>query len=206
MKKVFRAGMLLALVVGANQDAAATILNSSRGLGGAAKQQISFRAPTLAPLAFVKFCMRYQSECHKPQIMFRGGPVKLTAERYAELIDVNRAVNVAIRPQPNLAGVAGEEWIINPSHGDCNDYAVSKKHQLRARGWPERSMFLSEVVTNWGEHHLILVVRTDKGDLILDNLTGAIKPVGLGRYQWVRAQHPGNPIVWHEISQQTVNS
>jgi predicted transglutaminase-like cysteine proteinase len=131
--------------------------------------------------------------------------MKLTAERYAKLMNVNRAVNASIRPEPNLMGVAGEEWIINPSRGDCNDYAVSKRHALRQQGWPERSMFLSEVVTVGGEHHLVLVVRTDKGDLILDSLTGAIKPVNLGRYQWVRAQHPGNPMAWHEIAPQAVN-
>lgn len=204
MKKFFRAALSLALLAGVNQSAAANMLGMPRNLH-VAKQHISFLSPALAPLAFVKFCMRYPDECRKPRMVYRGGPVKLDAERYASLIEVNRKVNVSIRPEANLRGVVGEEWIINPSSGDCNDYAVSKKHQLRAQGWPERALFLSEVVTTWGEHHLVLIVRTDKGDLVLDNLTGAIRHVSVARYQWVRAQKPGSPMSWHDITSPGTN-
>ena len=72
--------------------------------------------------------------------------------------------------------LAAEKWLINPSHGDCNDYAVSKRSELLARGWPTRALLLSEVVTAWGEHHLVLVVRSSAGDLVLDNLTTQIRP------------------------------
>ena len=68
-----------------------------------------------------------------------------------------------------------------------------------ALGWPQRSLFLSEVVTSWGEHHLVLVVRTDKGDLVLDNLAGSVRPLQQARYRLVRAQKPGNPKAWFEI-------
>jgi predicted transglutaminase-like cysteine proteinase len=121
------------------------------------------------------------------------------------LMNVNRAINVAIRPQPNLRGVLGEEWIINPASGDCNDYAVSKRAQLRAAGWPAHSLLLSEVVTSWGEHHLVLVVRTNKGDLVLDSLTGAIRSWSQARYQWVRAQLPGDPMSWRTLTSRNVN-
>lgn len=202
MKKLFRTALSLVLslvlLAGVNQGVSANALGM-RNLH-VAKPHISFLSPALAPLAFVKFCLRYPGECRKPRMVFRGGAVKLNMERYASLIDVNRQVNVSIRPEPNLRGVVAEEWIINPSSGDCNDYAVSKKHQLRARGWPEHALFLSEVVTTSGQHHLVLVVRTDKGDLILDNVTGAIRHVSFTSYQWVRAQKPGSPMSWHGIT------
>ena len=57
----------------------------------------------------------------------------------------------------------------------CHDYAVTKRHELLTRGWPSRSLLLAEVVVPWGEHHLILVVRTSDGDLVLDNLNPGIK-------------------------------
>ena len=199
MFKVFRAVASVALLIGIYQSANASILNLPR-YPSFQRQHIAFETPTLAPLAFVKFCMRYPDECRTPRMMFRGGPVKLTAERFATLMNVNRRVNVAIRPQPNLRGVAGEEWVINPRNGDCNDYAVSKRHQLRALGWPARALILSEVVTGWGEHHLVLVVRTDKGDLVMDSLTGAIRPWSRAQYQWVRAQLPGNPMAWRTLA------
>jgi predicted transglutaminase-like cysteine proteinase len=199
MFKVFRGVAIVALGVGLYQSAHAGILNLPR-YPSAQREHIAFATPTLAPLAFVKFCMKYPGQCRKPKMVFRGGPVKLTAERYATLMNVNRRVNVAIRPQANLRGVAGEEWIINPRSGDCNDYAVSKRYQLRALGWPSRALILSEVVTNWGEHHLVLVVRTDKGDLVMDSLTGAIRPWSKAQYQWVRAQLPGNPMAWRTLT------
>jgi predicted transglutaminase-like cysteine proteinase len=199
MKQLLKFAVGVCLLIGLNQQALANIVSMPKNLL-LSKQHIAFRSSTLAPLAFVKFCMNYPTECRQPRVAFRGGAVKLNDQRYADLVDVNRNVNVAIRPQPNLRGVAYEEWLINPASGDCNDYAVSKKHELRARGWPDRALFLSEVVVASGEHHLVLVVRTDRGDLVLDNMTGAIRPVAQVRYQWIRAQKPGAPMAWHDLA------
>ena len=198
MNKYLKLAVSFAIIVSMTQDAMANLLTMPKSLL-AAKQQIAFRSSTLAPLAFVRFCMEYPDDCKKPRVIFRGGPVRMTDERYASLVSINRKVNAAIRPQANLRGVAGEQWLINPASGDCNDYAVSKKHELRELGWPEHSLFLSEVVTSWGEHHLVLVVRTDKGDLVLDNLNASIRSVAQARYQWVRAQRPGSPMSWHDV-------
>ena len=107
-------------------------------------------------------------------------------------MDVNRA----IIPERNMEGLAGEKWLIGPSRGDCNDYAVTKRSELLERGWPTRVLLLSEVVTPWGEHHLVLVVRTSAGDLVLDNLTSQIRPWAQAPYSWVRIQTPKNPNYW----------
>jgi Bacterial transglutaminase-like cysteine proteinase BTLCP/Outer membrane efflux protein len=53
-----------------------------------------------------------------------------------------------------------------------------------------------EVVTRAGEHHLVLVVRTSSGDLVLDNLTPRIRPWSRAPYRWVRMQMPDNPRCW----------
>jgi predicted transglutaminase-like cysteine proteinase len=59
---------------------------------------------------------------------------------------------------------------------------------------------LSEVVTNSGEHHLVLVVRTRSGDLVLDNLTAQIKPWSRVPYRWVRIQMPNESRLWATIA------
>jgi predicted transglutaminase-like cysteine proteinase len=163
---------------------------------------IRFDVPTLAPMAFTQFCLKYANECKSQRLMFRGGRLKLTNQRWAELENVNRAVNSSILPERNKAGLAGEKWLLGPVLGDCNDYAVTKRHQLVARGWPARAVLLSEVVTGSGEHHLVAVVRTDGGDLVLDNLTDRIMPWSYKPYQWVRIQTPKNPNYWASISEQ----
>jgi predicted transglutaminase-like cysteine proteinase len=188
------------LAIGIQQQAEANLLNAPQALRGAI-HRIKFDAPTLAPMAFTMFCIKYADEC-KPQhkVMFRGGRVKLTGERWAELQNVNRNVNAAIRPERNLEGLAGEKWLIGPTRGDCNDYAVTKRHELIAMGWPARSVLLSEVVVPSGEHHLVVVVRTNAGDLVLDNLTASITPWQRKPYQWVRIQMPKNPNYWAALA------
>lgn len=165
----------------------------------ALNQHIELGSPTLPPFAYTAFCLRYEAECLQRR-SFRGGPVRLTEDRWAALQEVNRAVNLAIVPARNELGLAGEEWVINPNRGDCNDYAVSKRHELLRRGWPARVLLLSEVVISSGEHHLVLLVRTRSGDFVLDNLTPQIKPWSQMPYRWVRVQIPGNHRLWATIS------
>jgi predicted transglutaminase-like cysteine proteinase len=59
---------------------------------------------------------------------------------------------------------------------------------------------LTEVVLPSGEHHLILVVRTESGDFALDNLSANIRPVSQIRYSWVRAQSEKNPRFWTAVN------
>jgi len=174
----------------------ARLLGMPMGLQSAI-QRIKLETPTLPPMAYTQFCLRYRDEC-RTRPMFRGGPVRLTEDRWGDLREVNQMVNREIAPERNELGLAGEQWVINPVRGDCNDYAVSKRHELLARGWPARALLLSEVVVNSGEHHLILVVRTTSGDLVLDNMTSQIKPWSRVPYRWVRMQMP-NSKLWTTI-------
>jgi predicted transglutaminase-like cysteine proteinase len=162
--------------------------------------RISFGSPSLAPMAFVRFCTKYPRDCEIHHMAFRPRPMVLGAKQKAELVSINRDVNRAIVPQANNKGVMQEEWVVSPREGDCNDYAVTKRHQLLARGWPSRSLLLVEVVISSGEHHLVLVVRTRDEDLVLDNLNANVRPVSQVHYQWVRAQQQKNPKFWSTIS------
>jgi predicted transglutaminase-like cysteine proteinase len=182
--------------------AEASLIGAPQALRGVI-QHIKFDMPTLPPMAFTQFCLKYANECKIQRIMFRGGRLKLTAARLEELNSVNRRVNLAIRPERNLEGLAAEKWLISPSSGDCNDYAVTKRHELIAKGWPSRAVLLSEVAVESGEHHLVVVVRTKSGDLVLDNLTGSIVPWSRKPYQWIRIQTPNNPNFWASLSERS---
>jgi predicted transglutaminase-like cysteine proteinase len=192
------AAMAIAGTIAGFQSASAGLLGMPMGLQSAI-QRIKFETPTMPPLAYLQFCVRYEDECRK-KMTFRGGPVKLTPERWADLNEINRTVNRGIIPEANQFGLATETWLINPTRGDCNDYAVSKRHELLSRGWPARALLLSEVVVNSGEHHLVLVVRTNSGDLVLDNLTPQIKPWSRAPYRWARIQLPNHNRLWATIA------
>jgi predicted transglutaminase-like cysteine proteinase len=162
--------------------------------------KIRFETPTLAPLAYSRFCLQYSDDCQPQKVVFRRPrPIELTPDRMHDLVQVNREVNRAIEPEADQGSVIAERWQVSPRSGACHDYAVTKRHELLARGWPARSLLLAEVVVSWGEHHLVVVVRTNEGDLVLDNLTPAIKPWSVTPYEWVRVQSPHDPNTWMTI-------
>ncbi|CCD92775.1 conserved exported hypothetical protein [Bradyrhizobium sp. ORS 375] len=193
---------LFAFLLGVSQSVQAAMIGMPLNL----KYQldrIRLDAPALPPMAHIKFCMAYPADCRSNGMVFRGGGIDLTADRYAELVKVNAEVNRSIVPTRNTRGVAAEEWVVGPSHGDCNDYAVTKRHALLQRGWPARALLLAEVVTNWGEHHLVLVVRTRSGDVVVDNLNANVRPWSKTNYRWVRVQSPSNPRYWSSVAGST---
>jgi predicted transglutaminase-like cysteine proteinase len=171
---------------------------------GAQLHKIAFAAPALAPFAYTRFCVQYPADCAASHNHFRPRPIALTEARMAELREINRNVNRSIRFEHNDGGIASERWVVSPKTGDCNDYAVTKRHELIARGWPARALLLAEVVTNWGEHHLVLVVRTSSGDLVADSLNYEIKPWVQAPYQWVRIQTPAKPMFWATVAKAAV--
>jgi predicted transglutaminase-like cysteine proteinase len=132
-------------------------------------------------------------------LAFQPELVSLTKLRRAELVKVNRDVNHTITPHEKTNDVSAEEWLVSPREGDCKDYAVTKRHELLARGWPSSSLLLTEVVVASGEHHLVLVVRTRENDLVLDNLNENVHLVSQISYHWVRAQYAKNPKFWSTI-------
>jgi predicted transglutaminase-like cysteine proteinase len=166
-------------------------------------EQLQFERPVLPPFAHAVFCLRHPEECEVKRILARRGRIGLSDERRTELITVNLAVNRAIVPQRKSANVLEANWLISPLSGDCNDYAITKRHKLHALGWPLRSLLLAEVVTSWGEHHLVLVVRTRNADFVLDNLAPAVRRWSETNYRWVRMQSPNDPKLWWTIRTMT---
>lgn len=166
-----------------------------RGAGkGEPRRAHRLRHAGVRPFAYTHFCLRHRQECRVQGRAFRR-------PRLEELSRVNREVNRAIAPRQYVSEKTFDTWRIAPKAGDCNDYAVSKRHELLARGWPSRTLLLSEVVTPWGEHHLILVVRTDRGNLVLDNLNPQIRHWSRTPYSWVRMPLPDQPSLWATIKE-----
>ena len=155
----------------------------------------------LPPYSYTVFCVRYPAEC-KPEPEQSTAQVALTPERRAQLVKVNAEVNAAISRMRKPPGYEGLGWQVWPTAGDCNDYAVTKRHELLQRGWPVRAARLAVVIVPSGEYHLVLVVSTNEGDLVLDNLRGNITPWDRLPYKWVRiqSQSPKYDPLWQKIS------
>jgi predicted transglutaminase-like cysteine proteinase len=155
-------------------------------------------SPILAPFQHVRFCLRYPSECRSDPA--ENERINLNEET-AKLLDlVNREVNGAISPTIKGYGSDLQEgWTISPGVGDCNDYAVTKRHKLLQNGLPAKALRLSVVKTATGIGHLVLVVVTTKGDLVLDNLTETIRPWQNTDYHWLKIQSAADARLWYEV-------
>lgn len=120
--------------------------------------------------------------------------VALDPTRERELAMVQAAVNAAVRPASDLEVYgAAERWQPLPGggRGDCDDYALTKLHRLVGLGWPRAALRLTLAVLPHGEDHLVLAVRTDRGDYVLDNLRPRPEPWEALPYQWLGQEEPG---------------
>lgn len=148
-----------------------------------------------APYGFVRFCEASPEHCGS-----RGGEdtrVDATPERLSELDDVNRNINRTIKPLTDLEiyGV-NELWTLPRTAGDCEDYALLKRHVLMQRGWPSSALLMTVVRDERGEGHAVLTARTAQGDFILDNKSDAVRLWHQTPYEFVMRQSYLNPKVW----------
>jgi predicted transglutaminase-like cysteine proteinase len=93
----------------------------------------------------------------------------------ARLGEINRAINLAIRPMEDLAQWGKVDvWssplvTFNTGAGDCEDYAIAKYVALQMAGIPSEHLRIVVVLDVNGEGHAVASVRLDGHWLILDN-------------------------------------
>jgi len=155
-------------------------------------------SPTLAPFQHVRFCLRYPDECKSEATGHER--IELTVKTIRLLNLVNRDVNAAIAPaRKSYRANLQDGWTIAPTTGDCNDYAVTKRHELLRSRLPSNALRLAVVSTDSGDGHLVLVVATTEGDLVMDNLTDAIRLWQSTDYHWLKIQSARDARFWFEI-------
>jgi predicted transglutaminase-like cysteine proteinase len=151
--------------------------------------------PTLAPYAFVSFCVAHREECRDDN---RADTLVLTPLLLRELRRVNFQVNRDIRPENDVAG--HDEWSINVQRGDCEDYVLTKRSRLVKLGWPANKLRVAVTVTPNNNGHAVLVVSTDSGDLVLDNRNNDIRNWRDTDLRWLKIQSDTNPLFWNDLS------
>lgn len=144
-----------------------------------------------APLGLQIFCISQQTHCA------RGGKaqVEITNDLMHTLELTNARVNQSIRP---LKDTNGDIWSIHAAAGDCEDYALTKRAYLVERGVPLNALRIATAYTSSGEAHAVLVLRSDQGDLVLDNRHNAIQHWHQTDLEWVAIS--GDHLTqWHKI-------
>lgn len=117
---------------------------------------------------------------------------------------VNRQVNRAIRHQADQKTYGSEDrWIVPENgrgRGDCEDYVLTKRRALIEGGVPATALSIALVRTSWGEDHAVLLIATDEGDFVLDNLSPWISRWDQVDYEWLRRQAPGRVFDWIDMT------
>tara|TARA_R110002124_G_scaffold111602_4_gene265523 strand:+ start:1272 stop:2165 length:894 start_codon:yes stop_codon:yes gene_type:complete len=155
------------------------------------------------PMGFISFCLDDPTQCE-------GGTdtptnMVMTPDRWTELNTINDYVNSSVPQVEDISNYGvSERWSYpNANGGDCEDFALLKRKLLIERGWSPADLLIA-VVREWnGAGHAILVVDTDRGEVVLDNKNWAIVAWNDTPYTWVKRQSRERPFVWVNLDTRT---
>lgn len=162
--------------------------------------------PSQAPIGHVQFCKDNASAC--PTDTYEPVVVRLSEPLWKQLIAINKEVNRRIRPitDEELFGVA-EHWSYPVNgFGDCEEYVLEKQRVLIEAGWPRSALLITVAKDIENSGHAVLTVRTDKGDMILDNQVEAVLPWYSTPYRYVKRQSAASSVQWTGISDTRVTT
>jgi predicted transglutaminase-like cysteine proteinase len=151
---------------------------------------------TRAPIGWIEFCAANVAECAAAPSAPRD--IVLTATAFDDLVRINRYVNGTVKPMTDIEHWGTiEKWSYpDDGYGDCEDYALLKRRLLLRAGWPREALLITVVRDRKDEGHAVLMVKTDRGEFILDNQVDEILPWYETGYRFMKRQSQGNPNVW----------
>lgn len=169
----------------------------------------ALKSPEIAPDRTVAISAAPHAPPSQPAWMERPAapvtPLAADSAMMGQLDRVNRSVNRAIRYVHDSVLYGNEDyWHLSlypggPAAGDCKDYVLEKKRALIAAGLPAANLSIAIVATRWGETHAVLLVATDRGELVMDSLSDWIRPWRSVGYRWIERQAPGSQLHWVSI-------
>ncbi|MBL8790542.1 MAG: transglutaminase-like cysteine peptidase [Rhizobiales bacterium] len=157
---------------------------------------VSEHGKSRPPIGFVKFCAQSPAKC-KAQGTLLTPHLRMDAERWADLFEVNLTVNKNIKPASDqeLYGEV-EFWAYPATAGDCEDYVLLKQRELEKRGFPSSSLLITVVLDENNEGHAVLTVTSDAGDYVLDNRRDDILLWSETKYRFLKRQTQRDPKQW----------
>ncbi|MGN6489163.1 MAG: transglutaminase-like cysteine peptidase [Devosia sp.] len=154
---------------------------------------------TSIPIGASEFCKSHRSECAPNRHVVEAMP--LDERRWAQLVDTNNLINAAVVPVTDIDYYHEDEVWAYPTdgYGDCEDFALAKRKALIADGWNPSTLLITVVREVNGAGHAVLMVRTDRGDLVLDNQDGRILLWNQTPYQYLKRQSQADASRWVDL-------
>lgn len=179
------------------QECGAARFNDLRGLmpatGAATRQTIS--AHQSEDTVFAAMMATRLSRGAQQRVEASSSLMTLTDARWLELRRVNREINRAIRPVTDRVLYGREEYWQRPllvgaagARGDCEDYVLEKRARLLTLGYAPDSIAMAVAIAPGVGLHAVLIVQTDRGDFVLDNLHSEPRALASLDYVWISRQ------------------
>lgn len=180
-------GTALALLLAAAGASAAQAQQSSSGIP-VASAPAAASGDARAPYAWTDFCKRNPAECRVN--LNEEERVEMTPKLWKTLVTLNSRINREVEAvtDEDHWGVVDHWDLAEDGKGDCEDYALLKRKRLAEAGVPRRAMLMTVVIDEENAGHAVLMVRTDRGDFILDNKRNAILPWSQTGYVYVKRE------------------
>jgi predicted transglutaminase-like cysteine proteinase len=164
----------------------------------------SYTAPirtVKSPPGWQQFCTISAADCEVKSLF--AALIKLDSKAWHDINVVNRHVNQTIEQISDLEHYGVIDWWAYPDDGkgDCEDLQLLKRKLLIQAGYPRTALLMTVVRDEAGEGHAVLIVRTDRGDLVLDNKTDQVKNWQATAYEFYKRQSQENPNQWVAIGE-----
>lgn len=151
---------------------------------------------TSIPVGADDFCRRVPQACRPDARVVEVET--LSQKSWDQLVAINDNVNATITPETDQDNYKQVEYWTYPTDGagDCEDIALEKQRQLVAAGWDPSTLLMTVVRERDGNGHAVLMVRTDRGDLILDNQVGRVLLWKDTNYEYIKRQSQADAGKW----------
>jgi predicted transglutaminase-like cysteine proteinase len=133
--------------------------------------------------------------------------VVLTPTLWTLIKGVNSDINRRIikRSDQVMFGVS-DYWqapldVNGEPYGDCEDFVLQKREALIDQGLPHSAVSIAIVATAWGETHAVLLVTTDRGVYVLDNLSPWVVGWQQVSYRWLERQTGQGDLSWARVGE-----
>lgn len=155
------------------------------------------RMPVSSPAGANGLCQRYAWACQRAT----AAPVPVSGNQLDYAISLNRQINRQVRSISDLAQYGVEEhWALPTARGgDCEDFALLKKKRLIEAGLDPQMLLIATVLDRRRNAHAVLVMRTARGDFVLDNLRDDVLHWSRTGYTYLRMQDPADPRRWTAV-------
>lgn len=152
---------------------------------------------TRAPMASQALCKRHYWACSRST----QGSITDETTMIAYARQVNRLVNTQFHQISDQAQYRQlDHWALPTSRGgDCEDFALLKKQMLIKKGVAPKRLSIATVLDRKRAPHAVLVLRTSKGDLVLDNLNNRLVRWDRTGYSFLKAQDASSRTGWRLV-------